>query len=80
MLAREPARRYYDITSTSTSITMAARPRRATMVKRVTASDEDITQFLSTTTEVLAKGYLKKLSSKGKWQQRFFELRGPYFM
>jgi hypothetical protein len=61
---------------------MASRDRGATVAKRPNAKDEDseIAKFVSGSVPPAAHGYLNKLSKKGKWQKRFFQLRGPFLM
>jgi len=48
---------------------------RDTLIKR---PHDGPTEFL--TTEWVARGYLKKLSRHGRWQKRWWEVRGPYLM
>lgn len=58
---------------------MAGLDARATMVKRPTFDEDDsISDYL--THPFIARGYLLKLSHKKKWQRRWWEIRGPYFM
>jgi len=56
---------------------------RETIVKRPSgtskkASLSDVEKFL--TAPCLEYGYLQKLNSRGSWQKRWWELRGPYLM
>ena len=54
--------------------------KRATVIKRPekVETESKIQQYLNSSPT--ASGYLKKLSSKEKWQKRFFQIRGPYLM
>ena len=46
--------------------------------RKKSAPHEDVKQYLDATAK--AKGLLCKKSTKGKWQARWWELRGPYLM
>jgi len=63
---------------------MASMAGRETMVKRPNLKDmgEDTDDCISghLATPFIARGYLSKLNTKGKWQRRWWELRGPYLM
>ena len=46
--------------------------------RKKSAPSDDVRQYLDKAAK--AKGLLYKKSSKGKWQARWWELRGPYLM
>lgn len=59
---------------------MAALERRGTIAKRPATKSAPLELADSLIGPYIAEGLFMKKSSKGKWQKRLFQLRGPYLM
>ena len=62
---------------TSFDPTVLDEKRRGTVMRRETSGESELADSLAQSSP--AQGYLKKMSTKGNWQRRWFEVHGPFF-
>ena len=61
---------------TSFDPTVLDEKRRGTVMRRETSGESELADSLAQSSP--AQGYLKKMSTKGNWQRRWFEVHGPF--